>query len=225
MALFLRTTARSNSLAVSYCEVQGFSRLFRIRTCSAFRPHRCSSETSEPTQKPHKHVKHQFSQDRDASNGGGTTSNVLVTCTQGVETKNGVVSKLLFQTFGAGFGSITNKKKDILRCSTIFVFNQHHLDTPRTCSRMGDNVHGSSCGEIDMWRACFRQLLGAGGRSEPPDSKQWPCPLDGGHLGRVAASCGRPGKVHQHLGAAGTWVRRGIPLRVEVRIALHVFPP
>ena len=52
---------------------------------------------------------------------------------------------------------------------------------------------------VAMWPASLRQLLGAGGRSEPPD---FTLPVGGRSLGRVAASCGRLGDVHWHLGAA-----------------------
>ena len=31
---------------------------------------------------------------------------------------------------------------------------------------------------VDLWQASTRRLLDTGGTSEPPDFKQWPCPLE-----------------------------------------------
>ena len=104
----------------------------------------CTAETREPTKQPHQFKKHRMSQDSAASNGGGVTSHVLLTCAQGVERKNGVVSKV-FQTFGAGFGRCTKKGRlSNLLIWSSFVFTQHHFDMSRSRSCMSDNVDDPS---------------------------------------------------------------------------------
>ena len=79
-------------------------------------------------------LNHQIAQNCDASNGGVTTLHALWICTRCVETTIGVVS-MSFQTLGARFGSITEKKTVVsLARLGSFVLTQHHFEMPRACS-------------------------------------------------------------------------------------------
>ena len=57
-----------------------------------------------------------------------------------------------------------------------------------------------------MWRASLRQFVGAGGKTEPPDFKQRPCPLEDDIWDEWLRAAGDLEKF------IATWARRGVSL-------------
>ena len=68
---------------------------------------------------------------------------------------------------------------------------------------------------VDRWRACLQHLLSAGGRSQPADITQWPCPLEDNIWDEWLRAAGDLEK------SIGTSARRGVPLGIEVRLSQH----